>query len=124
MRNFAYPFASATRPRDIVARLRLQQCAQPGRAERPSTVPENAGADDCSAGCNSPETMPPGDPYYTKAPAQVRSNWSPDDFHQEIGGALTGGGGWVQLTFHGICPTDCSDITTPVGPNSPSSWPG
>ena len=59
---------------------------------------------------------------YTRAPAQVRSatgRWptysgrSPTP-PRSTAALTTGDGGWVQLTFHGMCPSDCSDITTPA----------
>ena len=63
--------------------------------------------------CDSAETLPPEDPMHTQAPAQVRANWTITDFQQQVTVAISRGDGWLQLTFHGLCPTDCSDITTP-----------
>ena len=34
--------------------------------------------------------------------------------HRDRRQPATGDGGWVQFAFHGICPSDCSDITTPA----------
>ena len=56
--------------------------------------------------------MPPGNPLDTKAPAQVMADWSSEDYKRQVTEAeVIPGGGWVQFTFHGLCPTDCSYIT-------------
>ena len=51
----------------------------------------------------------------------MQSNWSLAELQRQVtvvtdgdGSPYSGDGGWVQLTFHGICGTDCSDITTPA----------
>ena len=114
VRNFAYPFASASP--EIEAMVR--ECGyNSGRSlgelwgvrPPPNTPPEQ----NC-AQCDAGESVPPGDPFYTRAPAQVNAAWTTEDFEQQVEAAVIPGDGWVQLTFHGLCPTDCSDITTPV----------
>ena len=74
-------------------------------------VPEDSTPEESCAQCAWAETVPPADPFYTKAPAQVHSNWTVADLQQQIANAKDNGGGWVQLTFHGICPTDCTDLS-------------
>ena len=121
VRNFAYPFSSSTPDLEQIVHNCGYNSARSLGETRTVHVPENATADNCAL-CPSSESVPPSDPYYTRAPAQVRSNWTIDQLEAQVtestdgdGSAYSGDGGWVQLTFHGICPSDCTDITTPVG---------
>ena len=54
-------------------------------------------------GCPFAETIPPADPYATKAPDSVDNSWTPADVEQIVTNAENNGGGWVQLTFHHVC---------------------
>lgn len=58
------------------------------------------------AGCGFAETVPPGDPFYIKAPDQVATTWTLDNLKATVTNAETTGG-WVELTFHHVCATAC-----------------
>ena len=74
-------------------------------------LPENAKPEESCEQCDWAEAVPPGDPLAVRAPAQVQSNWTLPEFQAQVTNAQDNGGGWVQLTFHGICPTDCTDLS-------------
>ena len=123
VRNFAYPFSSATAEvEQIVHDCGYNSARSLGEA-RTVHIPENTTGENCAL-CGWAEDVPPPDPYYTRAPAQVRSNWMQDELQAQVsrvtdgdGSPYSGDGGWVQLTFHGICTgsiaLSCSDIATP-----------
>jgi peptidoglycan/xylan/chitin deacetylase (PgdA/CDA1 family) len=120
VRNFAYPFSSATPEVEQIVHDCGYNSARSLGETRTVHMPENVTAENCRL-CVWSESVPPPDPYYTRAPAQVRSNWTVEELEAQVtratdgdGSPYSGDGGWVQLTFHGICPTDCSDITTPA----------
>ena len=106
VRNFAYPFGYAPPEMEQVVRNCGYNSAR-GLGDV-WTLFDNS-CDDCA----SAETVPPENPMHMKAPGQVMNNWTIADTQQQVNQAIETGGGWVQLTFHGLCPTDCSDITTP-----------
>lgn len=111
VRSFAYPFASATPELEsVVAGCGYNSARSLGEL-RTNRLPEGVPPELSCQLCDSAETVPPSDPMYTKAPAQVRSDWTISDLQQQVTDAQAVGG-WLQLTFHGICPGDCSDITT------------
>ena len=72
-------------------------------------------ADNGCPGCDFAESIPPADPYNTRAPDSVDNSWSLADIQQQVTQAEANGGGWVQLTFHHIC-NGCatSYATTPA----------
>jgi peptidoglycan/xylan/chitin deacetylase (PgdA/CDA1 family) len=124
VRNFAYPFSSyGPDTKQIVHDCGYNSGRSLGLA---ATVhaPEDADESyrqDCVVAkkCQWAEGVPPADPYYTLAPAQVRSNWTVEEMMTQVtevtdpdGSAYSGDGGWVQFTWHGVCPTDCMDIAT------------
>lgn len=119
VRSFAYPFASASPAIASIVHDCGYNSARSLGELRTSHIPENTMPTDNCSQCDPAENVPPGDPYWTKAPAQIKSNWSLDDLQQEVISAQTNGGGWVQLTLHGVCPTDCSDITLPTNEFNP-----
>ena len=106
VRNFAYPFGYAPPEMEQVVRNCGYNSAR-GLGDV-WTLFDNS-CDDCA----SAETVPPENPMHMKAPGQVMNNWTIADTQQQVNQAIETGGGWVQLTFHGLCPTDCSAITTP-----------
>jgi len=59
--------------------------------------------------CGNAESLRPENPYELKAPSQVESDWTLKDL-QEAVTAAGPDGGWVILTFHGICPLECKII--------------
>jgi peptidoglycan/xylan/chitin deacetylase (PgdA/CDA1 family) len=124
VRSFAYPFSSASPEVEQVVRECGYNSARSLGETRTVHDPEEATTENC-ARCPWTEAVPPPDPFYTRAPAQVRSNWTLGDLEAQVdratdgdGSPYSGDGGWVQLTFHGICSDDivlsCSDITTPA----------
>jgi peptidoglycan/xylan/chitin deacetylase (PgdA/CDA1 family) len=111
VRNFAYPFTATPEIRQIVGDCGYNSARSAGDS-RTVHLPENTiPGQDCSQ-CVWAETVPPRDPFYTRAPAEVRSNWTAPEFQQQITNAQDSGGGWVQLTFRDVCPIDCSTTET------------
>lgn len=116
VRNFAYPFASASEElQKIVAECGYNSARSLGEL-RTVNLPANAVPGECEL-CSWYETIPPANPMYVKAPSQVKSDWTYEDLKAQVtivmdgdGSAYSGDGGWVVFTFHGICPTDCTDI--------------
>lgn len=95
IRSFAYPFASST-PQVEAA---VKQCGY-NSARMLGDIRSRFG---CS-GCDLAESIPPANPYYTRALDEVESNWTLADLKSTVTRAETAGG-WVQLTFHKICST-------------------
>jgi len=111
VRNFAYPYGSVTPEiEQIVASCGYTSAMAVGNLQTVHLPPDTSSEDSC-AQCGWAETVPPADPFSTRAPAQVQSDWTVADFQQQIANAQNNGGGWVQLTFHGICPVDCTDLS-------------
>lgn len=112
VRNFAYPFGYVTaKIEQIVASCGYNSAMSVGEV-RTVHLPEDSTPEESCAQCDWAETVPPRDPFRTRAPAQVHSNWTVEEFQQQIAEAQNSGGGWVQFTFHGICPSDCTDLST------------
>ncbi len=105
--NFAYPFASLTPAVETTVAACGYNSAR-GLGDLESKVPG-------SAGLGFAETLPPADPYDTKAPDEVDNTWTLTDLQNLVTKAEPGGG-WVQVTFHhigtGIDPT--SGIADPL----------
>jgi hypothetical protein len=98
--SFAYPFASLT----PTVEQTVKDCgfnSARGLGDLESKVPG-------SAGLGFAETIPPADPWLTKAPDEVDNTWTLLDLENLVTKAQPGGG-WVQITFHhigtGIDPT-------------------
>jgi hypothetical protein len=78
--------------------------------------------------CAYSESMPPAEPQYLKAPAQVDSSWTLDQMKAVVTNAVDREGGWVILTFHRICaPIDSANCaasvsTTPTLFDAFASW--
>ena len=116
VRSFAYPFGFTTSEAEQAVKDCGYNSARSlgelwGPRPRTDVPPELT----CRS-CDTAETLPPPDPWHTAAPAQVTHDWTAEDFQQQVNAAVARGDGWVQLTFHGLCPSDCSDITTPQAP--------
>jgi peptidoglycan/xylan/chitin deacetylase (PgdA/CDA1 family) len=103
VRSFAYPFASSTPDVEAAA----QNCGY-NSARMLGDIQSRFGCSDCDFA----ETLPPENPYYTRALDQVESSWTLTDLQDAVTNAEQSGGGWVQLTFHNICDSGCSDPTT------------
>lgn len=97
--SFAYPFASSgTQLREVVEACGYNSARGLGDIATPGA---------CN-GCPGAETIPPANPYLTKAPEMVTSSWTLEDLKQVVLRAEETGG-WTQLTFHHIC-DECSDL--------------
>ncbi|WNG92961.1 polysaccharide deacetylase family protein [Mycobacterium sp. ITM-2016-00318] len=110
VRNFAYPFGYVTPELEqVVAGCGYNSARGLGEL---ATVhpPTNPGTAYTCADCDWGEAVPPVNSMDTRAPAQVMADWSLADYQRQVTEAQAGGG-WVQFTFHGMCPIDCSDIT-------------
>jgi peptidoglycan/xylan/chitin deacetylase (PgdA/CDA1 family) len=93
--SFAYPYGHTNAAVErIVAACGYNSARQVGDIRTPA----NNG---CS-GCSYAETIPPADPYSTRAPDSVDGFWSLEDIEDLVTQAENHGGGWVQLTFHHI----------------------
>jgi peptidoglycan/xylan/chitin deacetylase (PgdA/CDA1 family) len=107
IRNFAYPFGYTTPEAAQVVHACGYNSARTLAAvslDDPPSIP-------CQM-CDLVETVPPADPMDTRAPAEVRDDWNVGELQTQVDVVSSNGGGWLQLTFHGICPTDCNEITT------------
>lgn len=104
--NFAYPFASAT----SAVETAVKNCGD-NSARGLGDLRTRFDCTNCAVG----ETVPPPDPYYTKAPDEVESNWTLADLEKSVTQAETrNNGGWVQLTFHHICVTTTGCVAPSV----------
>jgi peptidoglycan/xylan/chitin deacetylase (PgdA/CDA1 family) len=103
VRSFAFPFGPAT-PQDSAA---ARECGY----NSARALGDLRSVNSCES-CALTEDVPPANPMRTRASDQVESTWSAADIEQLIIDARTVGG-WLQLTFHGLCTTDCSQISTP-----------
>lgn len=113
VRNFAYPFGYVTPELEKVAAACGYNSARGLGGLRTIHPPDNPDSAYSCDDCAWTESIPPTDPMNTRAPAQVMADWTLADYLQQVIEAEREGG-WLQFTFHGICPSDCSDITAPV----------
>jgi peptidoglycan/xylan/chitin deacetylase (PgdA/CDA1 family)/PKD repeat protein len=91
--DFAYPFAAENAAVErIVKNCGYASARNLGDIRSPAS---------CGS-CPFAETIPPGNPYNTAAPDEVDSTWALKNLQDLVTNAETGGGGWVQLTFHHI----------------------
>lgn len=98
--NFAYPFASSTTAVEAL----VKDCGDTsGRGLGDIKTAVNP----ASASYALAETIPPADPFWTRAPDQVEMTWTLDNLKTQVTQAEAAGG-WVQLTFHDIC-DGCAD---------------
>jgi hypothetical protein len=113
VRSFAYPFAAST-PADEAA---VAGCGY-NSARMLGDIASRFGCADC----DSAESMPPADPYYTKALDQVDSTWTLADMQTAVTNAEKTGG-WLQFTFHNVCDSGCGDLNvTPALLSQFSGW--
>lgn len=98
--NFAYPFASSTPEIQEVP----EACGYNSARGLGDIATENA-----CVGCPGAESIPPSNPYLTKAPEMVTTEWTFEDLRQVVLQAEQTGG-WTQLTFHHICDSGCSEL--------------
>ena len=62
--------------------------------------------------CPYAETVPPADPYALRTPEGITTQTRLADLERYVTNAETHGGGWVILTFHGICDNRCTDANS------------
>ncbi len=113
VRSFAYPFAAL----NATAKAAVQAC---GYNSARGLGDLRGVSSDCK-GCPAAETMPPPDPFETRAPEQVESTWKLKDL-QNIVTRAEAKGGWVQLTFHNVCASGCELNVTPAVLDSFVTW--
>ncbi|WP_382307786.1 cell wall-binding repeat-containing protein [Herbiconiux sp. UC225_62] len=105
--SFAYPFAAVNAQAEQVA----ADCGY--NSARGLGDLKTAPGTDC-ADCANAETIPPADPFYTRAADQFDATWTLEQMQKRVTDAEAEGG-WVQLTFHHICDGcgfDANDPTT------------
>jgi peptidoglycan/xylan/chitin deacetylase (PgdA/CDA1 family) len=95
VRSFAYPEAAFTPAAEQVVR----GCGY--------TSARAAGNVSCG-GCPPAETIPPPDPYDLRTPEGVTTSTTLATLQSYVTNAESHGGGWVILTFHGICDNRCT----------------
>ncbi len=94
--SFAYPYAAVNATAEQV----VHDC---GYASVGGVVSGNV----CS-GCPYAETVPPADPFALSTPEPAVSSTTLAELQTYVTQAETHGGGWVILTFHGICSNSCA----------------
>lgn len=100
VRSFAYPFGAASQANlDVVERCGYNSARGLGELR--------SGVGDSCDDCDRIEHLSPAELMLTRAPAQVESDWTADDLKTLVTDA---GPGWLQLTFHGLCDTQCDTI--------------
>jgi peptidoglycan/xylan/chitin deacetylase (PgdA/CDA1 family) len=62
--------------------------------------------------CPFAETIPPGDPFATRTPPDIRDTTTLETMKSYVTQAEENGGGWVQLVFHHVCDSDCGEFST------------
>ena len=110
VRSFSYPFTSTSSELEGIVRKCGYNSARSLGELRPVRPRMDVPPEESCTACALTESVPPGNPMLTKAPGQYVSDWTPTDLEQRIEEARTVGG-WLQLTFHGLCPGDCSPIS-------------
>ncbi|MBF4550440.1 polysaccharide deacetylase family protein [Pseudoclavibacter sp. VKM Ac-2888] len=100
VRSLAYPFASTTPEVEAAA----EECGY-SSARSLGELRTRFGCEQCAEA----ESIPPRNAFYTEAPAQVDSSWTLEDLQDSVTSAESVGG-WVQLTFHDLCETGCSEL--------------
>lgn len=100
VRSFAYPFASST--------PEVEQAVRDCGYRSARMLGDLTSRFGC-ASCDPAETMPPGNPFYTRALDQVDRTWTLADLKAGVTRAEARGG-WVQFTFHDVCATSCGDL--------------
>jgi peptidoglycan/xylan/chitin deacetylase (PgdA/CDA1 family) len=97
--SFAYPEAGV----NATAKQVVQQCG--------FTTGRDVGniySNGACGGCPYAESIPPADAYRLRTPESAGSTTSLSQLQSYVTDAETHGGGWVILTFHGICNNGCT----------------
>ncbi|RLV55682.1 polysaccharide deacetylase [Aeromicrobium phragmitis] len=102
VRSFAYPFARVNgTAKDAVAGCGYSSARGLGDID----------LERCRS-CRNAESLPPADPFETKAPPQVETGWTLGDL-QGVVRRAEHKGGWAQLTFHNVCVSGCDIAVSP-----------
>lgn len=99
--SFAYPEAGTSTAVEEAAQLCGYNSAR-GLGNVASVI-------DCEE-CRVSESFTPDNPMHTNAPAMVDSSWSAQDMKNLVLNAEEDGGGWVQVTYHHVCPGTCNEL--------------
>ena len=101
--SFAYPEAAVnSTARQIVANCGYSSGRGVGNIYSNGACP----------GCPYAETIPPGTAMELKTPESAGTSTSLADLQSYVTDAETHGGGWVILTFHGICNNTCTGVNS------------
>jgi peptidoglycan/xylan/chitin deacetylase (PgdA/CDA1 family) len=68
--------------------------------------------DAACGGCVYAETIPPVDPYRFRTPDGVTTSTTLANMQSWVVNAENNGGGWIILTFHGICDNNCTSTNS------------
>jgi hypothetical protein len=101
--SFAYPEAASNATSEQI----VQNCGYSSAR----TVGNINSIDQCTD-CPYAETIPPADPYYLRTPEGITTSTTLSDLETYVTNAETHGGGWVILTFHGICDNQCTNANS------------
>jgi peptidoglycan/xylan/chitin deacetylase (PgdA/CDA1 family) len=101
--SFAYPEAASNASSEQI----VQSCGYSSAR----TVGNINSIDQCTD-CPYAETIPPQDPYYVRTPEGITTSTTLSDLQTYVTNAETHGGGWVVLTFHGICDNRCTNANS------------
>lgn len=97
--SFAYPNAASNRSiGQVVKRCGYSNGRAVGNIYNSATCPH----------CPYAERIPPKDPYRIATPDGVTANTTLADLKAYVMNAESHGGGWIVLTFHGICDNHCT----------------
>ncbi|WP_441791348.1 cell wall-binding repeat-containing protein [Leifsonia sp. YAF41] len=105
--DFAYPYASL----NPAVSAAVEACGYNSARNLGDTFTRFGGTPGLFA-----ETVPPLNPFETRAPDEVDSTWTLADLQKTVTDAESSGGGWVQLTMHHICATACDPLNLTVTP--------
>jgi peptidoglycan/xylan/chitin deacetylase (PgdA/CDA1 family) len=97
--SFAYPEAALNGTAEAI----VKNCGY--------TNARGVGEADCG-GCVAAETIPPVDPYHLRTPEGITTSTTLADMQSWVVNAENNGGGWVILTFHGICDDNCTSTNS------------
>jgi peptidoglycan/xylan/chitin deacetylase (PgdA/CDA1 family) len=117
VRNFAYPFGSANPEIEHMVRACGYNSARSLDELRPQQVEDPQNPKSCQL-CELTETVPPEDPMNTRAPREVEGDGTTAFLEGQVEAAMAVGG-WLPLTFHKLCTTDCTDASNQL-PDSAS----
>ena len=101
--SFAYPEAAV----NSAAKQIVQQCGY--------TSGRNVGniySNGACPSCPFAETVPPADAFDLRTPESASSTTTLANLQSYVTDAENNGGGWVVLTFHGICDNLCTDVNS------------